>query len=198
MPCKLVIFDWNKGRHGTDPWPTPYCLNIFPTPQRLQNRPFTTFAYGSAWPSAGLGHVCSCLFSEMITVTLMGGHMTMARLTSGHGKKCVLIIFFLTKLLFHLPRFSWSGLTPMAATVSTTTTSTMGTAIRWIYIHIHFVIMINMLQGKYMLKINAVLCYFCISAIQYWYSPQEPAHHEPAYHEPAPAYSPPTYEAGRR
>ena len=26
----------NKGRHGTDPWPTSKCLDIFPTPQWLQ------------------------------------------------------------------------------------------------------------------------------------------------------------------
>ena len=51
----------NKGRQGTDPWPTPQCLDIFPTPQRLQNMPF--IAYGVARPSAGLGHVCSRLFS---------------------------------------------------------------------------------------------------------------------------------------
>ena len=36
---------------------------------------YTTFAehafiaYGSVQPSAGLGHVCSCLFSEMVTVS---------------------------------------------------------------------------------------------------------------------------------
>ena len=53
----------NKGRHGTDPWPTPWWLDIFPTPQRLQNMPF--IAYGGALPSAGLGHVYSCLFNEM-------------------------------------------------------------------------------------------------------------------------------------
>ena len=41
---KMSTFCVNKGRHGTDPWPTPYCLDIFPTPQRLQNMPF--IAYG--------------------------------------------------------------------------------------------------------------------------------------------------------
>ena len=52
----------NKGRHGTDPWPTPLCLDIFPTPQRLQNMPF--IAYSGARPLAGLGHICS---REMIS-----------------------------------------------------------------------------------------------------------------------------------
>ena len=45
----------NKGRHSTDTWPTPWHLDIVPTPQRLQNMPF--IAHGVAWPSAGLGHV---------------------------------------------------------------------------------------------------------------------------------------------
>ena len=36
-------------------------LDIFPQPQRLQNMPF--IAYGGARPLAGLGHVCSRLFS---------------------------------------------------------------------------------------------------------------------------------------
>ena len=41
-------------------------------------------AYGSAWPSTGLGHVCSCLFNEMRRVTFQhGGHMTMDRLILG-------------------------------------------------------------------------------------------------------------------
>ena len=84
---KLTMTKQNKSwacQHGTDPWPTPKCLDIFPTPQHLQNMPF--IAYGDARPLAGLGHVCSRLFSEMMTtwVTLQqGGHMTMARLTSG-------------------------------------------------------------------------------------------------------------------
>ena len=62
------------------------CLDRFPTPQRLQNIPF--IATGGARPSAGLGHVCSRLFSDMFVLvssvtSSMGGHMTMARLTSG-------------------------------------------------------------------------------------------------------------------
>ena len=59
------LFRWNKGRHGTDPWPTPQCLDIFPTPQRLQNMLF--IAYSGARPSARLGHVCSRLFSQMVS-----------------------------------------------------------------------------------------------------------------------------------
>ena len=58
----------NKGQHGTDPWPIPYCLDIFPTPQRLQNMLF--IPYGGARPSAGLGHVCSRLFNESITQSM--------------------------------------------------------------------------------------------------------------------------------
>ena len=48
----------NKGRHGTDPWLTSKCLDIFPTPQHLQNMPSTAVS------SLRLGgdrfvHVCS-------------------------------------------------------------------------------------------------------------------------------------------
>ena len=67
----LFMDNKNKGRHGTDPWPTPYCLEIFPTPQRLQNMPF--IAYGDARSSAGLGHVCSCLFNEMRVSDVVNG-----------------------------------------------------------------------------------------------------------------------------
>ena len=48
--------------HGP-PWSV-YCLDNFPTQQRLQKMPF--IAYGGARPSAGLGHVCSHLFNEMV------------------------------------------------------------------------------------------------------------------------------------
>ena len=47
-------------------------------------------AYGGARASAGLGHVCSRLFNESISESVtfeQGGHITMARLTSSHGKK---------------------------------------------------------------------------------------------------------------
>ena len=62
------------------------CLEIIPTPPRLQNMdPF--IAFGGAQLSARLGHFCSCLFSEMISEALMSGHITSAQITSGHGEK---------------------------------------------------------------------------------------------------------------
>ena len=47
--------------------------------------PPRSVAYGGARPLAGLGHVCSCLFSYMVTESVtfqQVGHMTMAQLTS--------------------------------------------------------------------------------------------------------------------
>ena len=41
----------NKGRHSTDPWPTLYCLDIFPTPQCLQNMLFIAFRRCPGLPS---------------------------------------------------------------------------------------------------------------------------------------------------
>ena len=51
----LTVTPFNKGRHGTDPWPTLQCLAIFPTPQCLQNMTF--IAYG--------GRSGTCLFSSV-------------------------------------------------------------------------------------------------------------------------------------
>ena len=59
-PLDSIAYSY-KGRNGTDPWPTRKCLDIFPTPQRLQSMPFI------ACGGARLGHVCSRLFSEILS-----------------------------------------------------------------------------------------------------------------------------------
>ena len=53
----------NKGRQGTDPWPTPQLISF------LLNNDSRTCRWS---PMAGLEHVCSCLFNEIITHALNG------------------------------------------------------------------------------------------------------------------------------
>ena len=52
---------------------TPYHINMSNVMCHVsQNMP--VIAYSGARPSAGLGHVCSCLFSETMTDPLSGWH----------------------------------------------------------------------------------------------------------------------------
>ena len=62
------------------PVPTPLCLDIFPTPQCLQNMLF--IAFDCARLLARLGHVCSCLLMRSVN-PIKGGTRSMKRLTSG-------------------------------------------------------------------------------------------------------------------
>ena len=63
----------------------PWCLDIFFTPQHLQNMPF--IAYGGARPSTRPGHVCSCLFNEIISDLPTGWpHDHGPTKVGGHGK----------------------------------------------------------------------------------------------------------------
>ena len=61
LAIRMKIQYWKQGPTWHRPMTHLYCLDIFPTPQCLQNMPF--IAYDGSRPSAGLGHDCSCLFS---------------------------------------------------------------------------------------------------------------------------------------
>ena len=57
-------------------------------------------AYGGAWPSAGLGHVCSRLFSEMVTDPLNEwphdhGATNVWAMVKTLGNCCIIAVYFI-------------------------------------------------------------------------------------------------------